>query len=158
MPILTPSLYAIAFLLITNVVGIVGWGVTHARLNSAKEAVVTCKANHEAFVLQAKVQGELAEKKAKQVEQDNERIANETAKGWAKALDVVRADGARRVRIAPRGSGGSDMPGVRAPAAGTDAAPEGALPPAERIIADCQEDVLKLVWLQDWITRTRSNE
>ena len=156
--LMTPSLYAIAFLLITNIVGIVGWGVTQARLNTAKEAVATCKANHEAFVLQAKAQGELAAKKARQVEQDNERIADETAKGWANALDVVRADTARRVRNVARNPGGREMPGLRAPAERVDAAAEGALPAPERIIADCAEDTLKLVWLQHWITETRSNE
>ena len=158
MPLLmTPTLYLVALLLLTNIVAIAGWGVTNVRLNNAKEAVATCKANHEAFVLQAKAQGELAERKAKQIEQDNERIADETAKGWAKALDVVRAD-SRRVRLVTRNPGSREMPGIRAPAERVDAAPEGTLPAPERVIADCQEDVLKLVWLQNWITETRSNE
>ena len=156
--LMTPTLYAIAFLLLTNIVGIVGWGITHARLNTAKEAVATCKANHEAFVLQAKAHGELAAKKAKQIEQDNERIANETADGWAKALDVVRADTARRLRIVSRSSNSREMPGIRTPAERVDATPEGALPDPGRVIADCAEDTLKLVWLQHWITETRSNE
>ena len=151
-----PSLIVICFLLVTNIVAFGGWKLTAGNLNQAKQDVATCRANHEAFIAQTKAQGELAAQRAKTVEQNHRRIADETATGWAKALDVVRADAARRVRFAAAASSaGRAMPGISPPAAGVDAAAEGALPPAERIIADCQEDTLKLMWLQHWVNETR---
>ena len=154
--LLSPTALVIAFLIATNIVAFGGWKLTVGHLSQAKQDVATCRTNHEAFIAQTKTQGELAEQRAKTVEQNNRRIADETATGWAKALDVVRADAARRVRfVAAASSAGREMPGIRQPAASPDAAAEGALPPAERIIADCQEDTLKLTWLQHWISETR---
>lgn len=154
---LSPTALLIAFLMVTNIVAFGGWKLTSRHLDQAKQDVATCRANHEAFVAQTKAQGELAAQRAKTIEQNHRRIADETAKGWASALDVVRADAARRVRVAAAaGAGGRGMPGISPPAAGTDAAAEGALPPAERIVADCAEDTLNLVWLQHWVSETRS--
>lgn len=156
---MSPSLIVICFLLVTNIVAFGGWKLTSNNLKHAEEAVATCRAGHEAFVAQTKAQGELAVQRAKTIEQNNRRIADETATGWANALDIVRADAARRVRNAnAAGSAGRAMPGISQPAGGADAAPEGALPPAERIVADCSEDTLKLAWLQHWVTGTRGHE
>lgn len=156
-PWLSPSAIAIAFLIATNLVAFGGWKLTASNLTHTQEQLATCEATHKAFVAQVRVEGEQAEKAKKTVENNNRRIADETAKGWASALDVVRADAARRVRVAAAaGAGSRGMPGISPPAAGTDAASEGALPPAERIVADCAEDTLNLVWLQHWVSETRS--
>ena len=149
---LSPSALIIAFLLATNIVAVGAWRLTAHSLDEAEQKVATCKAQHEAFVAQVQVQGEAAQKKLKATEAEQRRISDETTKGWAAALDVVRADYARRLRgAAYAGSGGGQMPGISAAATGTDDKAVNALPPPERVAADCAEETLKLVYLQKWV-------
>lgn len=156
MPFLAPFYpIIIAFLICTNGIAGVMWMVKSKDAASYKAQLETSKARHKAFVDQVDAQGQIAETKAKQTEADNRRIADETAKGWAAALDAVRTDVDRRVRLAARGSaGGSGVSPSRGGTVRIDDPTESPLPPPERIIADCSEDVLKLVWLQDFITKT----
>ena len=154
--LLSPSAIAIAFLIVTNIVAFGGWKLTTDSLTHTKGQLATCEATHKAFVDQTRVQGEQAEKKAKATETNNRRIADETAKGWASALDVVRADASRRVRQSAAGNSGSRAVSEAGQAAArTDAAAEDALPAPERITADCAETTLTLVWLQHWVTETQ---
>lgn len=155
MPVLAPFYpIIIAFLICTNGIAGVMWIVKSKDATSYKSQLETCKAKHQAFVEQVEAQGKLAEEKAKRVEADNRRIADETAKGWAAALDAVRADIDRRVRLAAsRSASSSPVPGPSTAAVRIDDPAEVTLPSPERIIADCAEDTLKLVWLQDWVRR-----
>lgn len=157
MPFLTsPIFYVIAFLVVTNIGTALGWRWVAADLQDAEQKLETCKAGHQAFVDRVAARGKIAEEQAKWVKEYNERIADETSKGWAAALDSVRRDAERRVRLATAGHGAFGG-GVSAGGATPDrvvVATEEPLPPPERIIADCAEDTLKLVWLQDWVKRT----
>lgn len=156
MPILAPFYpIIIAFLICTNGIAGVMWIVKSKDATSYKSQLETCKARHQAFVDQVEAQGKIAEAKAKQVEAENRRIADETAKGWAAALDVVRADIDRRLRLAAaRGSAASgSVPGPTGGTVRIDDPTESPLPPPERVVADCAEDVLKLAWLQDFVRR-----
>ena len=158
-PGLSPAAFLVAFLIATNLVAFGGWKLTANNLTHTQEQLATCEATHKAFVDQTRVRGEQAEKAKKAVETNNRRIADETAHGWASALDVVRGDAARRVRqSAAAGPGSRTVPETGQAAARTDAASEVTIPAPERVIADCTEDTLKLVWLQHWIMETRSNE
>ena len=153
---LSPAAIATAFLVATNLVAFGGWKLTANSLTHTKEQLATCEAQHKAFVDQTRVQGEQAEKAKKATETNNRRIADETAKGWASALDVVRSDAARRVlQSAAAGAGSRAVPEAGHPSGQTPGAAEDALPAPERIVADCAETTLTLVWLQYWITETQ---
>ena len=150
MPFLTPpALYLVIALLCTNGVAAIMWYVKSADASRYKEAVTACNAKHDAFVAQTKATGQIAAEKVKAKESENAMLAEQTAQGWAAALDVVRRDADRRVRLAAGGSaGGRAVPATAADTVRIDDPAQGALPAPERILADCTEDALKLVWLQ----------
>jgi len=155
-PSLSPAAFIVAFLIATNLVAFGGWKLTADNLTHTRAQLATCEATHKAFVDQTRVQGEQAEKSKKAVETNNRRIADETAHGLASALDVVRNDAARRVRQSAAAGSGSRAVSEAGKAAGRTAADaENNLPPAERLVADCAETTLTLVWLQHWITETQ---
>lgn len=90
----------------------------------------------------------LAENAAKEAERtvkEQERITEEVRDGWKAALDVTRADWAKRMRNANV----QQMPGLSKPAAGIDGIPADAL----AIAADCAETTLMLRDLQAWTKR-----
>lgn len=156
MPFLnSPLIYVIAFLVVTNIVSALGWKVASSEAGEQKQRVVACQAKHDAFVGQVRAQGELAKEKAKAKEVEHARIADETSRGWAAALSVVRADYAKRLRVAASG-GSSGAGGLSAPAedrsgnapAGTDA-----IPSPERVAADCAESTVTANYLQSYIER-----
>jgi hypothetical protein len=150
MPWLTgPSLYLIVFLLCTNGIAGVMWYVKGTEATIYKERATACAAKHDAFVEQTRAAGKLAAEKAKAKETENRRIHDETAKGWASALDVVRRDADKRMRQYASGSPRvSPVPGAAVDTVRIADAAQEPLPPAARVIADCAEDTLKLVWLQ----------
>lgn len=156
MPVLTPTVWIVLIAAALQCATGLGWWITSERLDRAQAKVAECRAQHQAFVDQVERAGRRAAARAQEIENEQRRIADETAQGWAKALDVVRADAARRLRaVAGQGSagaGGLSAPGQ--PAARIDERAQIPLPPAERILADCAEDTLMLVWLQDWLRKT----
>jgi hypothetical protein len=160
MPFLTgPALWLIVMLLCTNGIAGVMWYVKDADAERYKEAVTACAAKHEAFVAQTKATGQIAAEKVKAKESEDARIAEQTAQGWAAALDVVRRDADRRLRQYANGSAGSrPVSKASADSVRIDDPAQSALPPAERILADCAEDTLKLVWLQHHIRITNPGE
>ena len=130
-----------------------GWGfVQSSRADSYKEKLQSCNATHAAFVLQTESVGRSAAAKAKETEENNRRTADETAKGWAAALAVVRADYAKRLRLATSGSASSgsvskvsqDRPGHALPESD-------AIPSPARVAADCAETTITLNYLQSYI-------
>jgi hypothetical protein len=161
MPILTiPGLWLIVLLLCTNGVAGVMWYVKSNDAASYKQQLETCQANAAAFKNQVVAEGQLAAARAKATEEQNRRTADETAKGWAAALDVVRRSADNRVRLAlaNRGAGGSGVSVYPVSAPGINAPAQGDLPPPERVLADCSEDVLTLAWLQDFVAKTSHPE
>ena len=158
MPFLnTYALYVVIGLLATNAVTFGLWRFSASDATAQKERVVACQAQHKAFVDQVEAKGRVAEARNKLVKLENERIVNETAKGWSAALDVVRADAARRVRLAAGGgASGGAMPGISKDSKGyavTDADP---IPSPERVAADCAETTVTANYLQQYIERLES--
>ena len=154
MPVLSPVVWVVLIAAALQCMTGLGWWMTSHQLDKAQEAVRRCNVEHQVFVNQTRYQAEQAKARAQQIEHEQRRIQDETAKGWAAALDYVRADAARRVRLAAAGSaGGRGLSSPGTAAQRTDDATESALPAAETIVADCAEDVLKLTWLQDFLRR-----
>lgn len=152
MPFLSPTIIAVVIACLLQAATL-GWGFYQSgRADRAESKATTCAAKHEAFVAQVDAQGKLAKEKAKATEETRRRTADETARGWAAALDVVRTDAARRVRAAASGSSGSrGLPADPAPGqpnVGADADP---IPAAERLAADCAETTLTANYLQRYI-------
>lgn len=121
MPILS---YLITGLLITNIITGTLWRF----------------AAHDVEKLE--LMAEVAADENKRVVKEQERINDETVTGWKAALDVTRADYARRLRIANV----QPMPGISGPAGGVDAIPADAL----ALAAQCAETTLMLRDLQGW--------
>ena len=152
-------LYTIVALAVLNIALGFGWWVTGVRLDSAEAQVTACAAKHNAFVEQVKASGRAAEDRARAKEREQKEIADATSKGWAAALAVVRADADQRVRLAAsRGAGSGGVSVTPLSADRVDVGTQEPLPAPERIIADCAEDTLKLVWLQHWIKETRDGQ
>lgn len=152
---LTPiTLYAIIALLFSNAAFVVLWQFADLRADKQEALVQKCAADHKAFVDQVESSGRIAQAQAKQKEAEHERIVEDTAKGWAAAIGVVRADAAKRVRDAARRSAGSgsvsqvsqDRPGLALP----DPEP---IPAPERVAADCAETTVTANFLQAYIER-----
>ncbi len=148
--------YVIVFLVATNVASLIGWEMSSSKAEANEQKVVACQAKHDAFVAQTRAQGDLAKEKAKAKEKQDAAIADETARGRANAIPVVRAYVAKRLRdSASRSAGSRALPEAGQAAGRTPRSSEDALPPTERIVADCAETTLTLVWLQHWITETQ---
>jgi len=132
-----------------------GWGFIQSnRADSYKGKLETCNATHAAFVLQTEAVGRIATAKAKETEEANRRTADETAKGWAAAIAVVRADYAKRLRLATSGGSGSGaMPGVSQDSSGNAQAGADAIPSPARVAADCAETTVTANYLQAFIER-----
>ena len=154
MPVLTPTVWVILVAAFLQVVTFLGWFVTGVKLDKANANLAKCEAQHKAFVDQTRSLAELEAKKARIREAEDRRIADETSNGWAAALDRVRRDADKRVRLAAArsASGGgvsaTAQTGLTAPA--TDADP---IPAPERVAADCAETTLTANFLQQYIER-----
>ena len=148
---------ALSIALLSSLVNI--WFL-NKRLDAVKEALAketaelnSCKAKHALFVKDVKEAGEKAKLEMEEQIAKNEADTKEVIDGYQKAKTVivrvpVYVD---RLRDGKSSSGNSSGSGLSTPTgttAGTYEPSQDALPPAERIIADCREETLKLVWLQ----------
>jgi len=150
--LISPTIMAVVIACLLQAASL-GWGFYQSgRADRAEAKATTCAAKHEAFVAQVDAQGKLAKEKAKTTEETRRRTADETARGWAAALDVVRADAARRVRAAAgAGSGSRGLPADPAPGQPNAGADTDAIPAPERVAADCAETTLTANYLQGYI-------
>ena len=151
MPVLTPISWILVIAAFLQIVTGFGWWVTSTKLDNAYTKLNLCEEKHQAFLDRTRRLSEMAKERAKLIEHEQRRIADETAKSWAAALDYVRADAARRMRLAAGSAGGGGLSqtaqtGLQAPAADTDP-----IPAPERIAADCAETTLTANYLQSYI-------
>lgn len=156
MPFLTsPLIYVIALLLATNLITGIGWKWSASNAEAEKQKVINCQAQHDAFVAQVKAQGQIAAEKAKAQEKENARISDATAKGWAAAIDRVRADfAAGRLRAtAGRSSSGSGLSAPAKDSSGPAQTNPDAIPATARVAADCAETTVTANFLQAYIER-----
>jgi hypothetical protein len=150
MPFLSlPAIWLIVFLLCTNGIAGIMWFVKATEATAYKERAAACQAKHDVFIEQTRAAGKLAAEKAKAKETENRRIHDETAKGWASALDVVRRDADKRMRQYANASARvSPVPGAAVDTVRIAETPAEPLPPVARVVTDCAETTLMLVWLQ----------
>lgn len=159
--VLTAIIIALVIALLSSVV--YAWSLK-AQLNTTKKvlaeetaALNLCKAEHKLFVEGVQAAGDKAKREAEEQIAKNNADMKEVIDGYQKAKTIivrvpVYID---KLRDRKQDSGSPGGSGLSAPTKASDRAYEpsqDALPPAERIIADCREDTLKLVWLQHFET------
>jgi hypothetical protein len=152
-PTIIAAIVAIALQAIT-----LGWGFVQSNKADKQEAlVVACNAKHQAFKDQVEAAGKVAQVKAKWTEAKYEKVLDDTAKGWAAAIAVVRADAAKRLRdSAGRSSDSGKMPGVSQDRQETTGTNSDAIPSPARVAADCAETTVTANFLQSYIERLES--
>lgn len=150
-------LYSIIALLFSNVAFVVLWQFADSRADQQEALVAKCAAEHRAFKDQVESSGRLAQAQAKQKESENAKLVEDTAKGWASAIAVVRADAAQRLRDAARRSAGSGaVPKVSQDRPGHALPESDAIPAPERVATDCAETTVTANFLQAYIERLES--
>lgn len=152
---LTPiPLYIIIASLFCNVVLTAFWQFADSKADKQEAIALKCAAEHKASIAQIDAMGRIAKEQARAKEAEYAKIADETAKGWATAIGVVRADAAQRVRDAARRSAGGG--GLSAPAQDTSGHAQAStdpIPAPERVAADCAETTVTANYLQSYIER-----
>lgn len=125
MPTFPLTWYAIAALVVTNLLALAGW-----QSDSYKLSLV-------------ELRSEIAAKDAERVVTEQKQITEDTTNAWKAALDTSRADWAKRLRLANV----QPMPGISGPAGGVDGLPANAL----ALAAQCAETTNQLITLQRWV-------
>lgn len=127
MPTFPLTWYAIAALIVTNAVTGVLWR----------------SAEHEVAMIE--LASQVAEQDAKRIVAEQKQITEDTTNAWKAALDVTRADWAKRLRNAHV----QPMPGISGPAGGIDGLATDSL----ALAAQCAETTEQLLTLQGWIKK-----
>lgn len=156
---------ALSIALLSSLAGV--WYL-NKRLESVKESLAKetaqlnlCNAKHALFVKDVKEAGEKAKLEMEAQIAKNEADTKEVIDGYQKAKTVIvrvpvyvdRLRDGKSTSGNPSGSGLSTPTGT---SPGTYEPSQGDLPVTEGIVADCREDVLKLVWLQHFEELQRS--
>lgn len=152
MPVLSPVSWVLVIAAFLQCATGFGWWITSKQLDHVQDKLVRCNADYNTFRAGVAEQGRFAAEKAKRIEAEQKRIADETAQGWAKALDYVRADAARRVRLSTN-SGGSGLSQTATTGLTTTATDPDAIPAPAQLAADCAETTLTANALQTYIER-----
>lgn len=125
MPTFPLTWYAIAALVVTNLLALAGW-----QSDSYKLSLV-------------ELRSEIAAKDAERVVTEQKQITEDTTNAWKAALDTSRADWAKRLRLANV----QPMPGISGPTGGVDGLPADSL----ALAAQCAETTNQLITLQRWV-------
>ena len=158
MPVLSPVVWIVLIAAALQCATGLGWFVTSTKLDRAEVRLAKCKQDHAVFVDQTQRAGERAAERAKAEEKRNAEIADQTSRGWASAIAVVRADADRRVRNAARGAGGGGVSTPSPDRPGDAEAGPDPIPPAARVAADCAESTVTANYLQDFLERIQGQE
>ena len=125
MPTFPLTWYAIAALVVTNLLALAGW-----QSDSYKLSLV-------------ELRSEIAAKDAERVVTEQKQITEDTTNAWKAALDVTRDYWAKRLRVANI----QPMPGISGPTGGVDGLPADSL----ALAAQCAETTNQLIALQRWV-------
>ena len=155
--VLTVIIIALVIALLSSLAGV--WYL-NARLESVKQDLAgetaklnTCNAVHKLFVDGVAEAGRKAQLAMEEQIAKNNADTKEVIDGYQKAKTVivrvpVYVDRLRDTKSSSGNPSGSGLSTPTGTPSGTYEPSQDALPPTERIIADCREETLKLVWLQ----------
>ncbi len=143
------TLYAIVFLVFTNVLTGAGWWVASMKADHQKQRAEIAEQKLQVFADQVRAEGVKAERKTAELIATAKNISVTKDAEYAKSLDRLRAD-YQRLRKQYASAGGGAVPSTDQPAEVANGTSQNDLPDSSRLAAECAEETLKLVFLQEW--------
>ena len=141
------ALYAIAFLLFTNLVTFAGWRLADHEADKQERRAIVSEEKLNLFAEQVRIEGEKQTRRTAEIIAKGKQITEDMSHEYAKNLDRLRAD-YQRLRKQYADSSGGGLSKVPDSAKSIDAIPADCLP----LAADAAETTLTLVALQEWVT------
>ena len=140
-------LYAIVFLVFTNLFAGAGWWVASMRADHEQQRAEIAEHKLVVFAEQVRAEGVKAERKTAELIATAKNISVTKDAEYAKSLDRLRAD-YQRLRKQYTSAGSGAVPTVPEAPRSVDEIPANALP----LAAECAETTLTLESLQGWVT------
>ena len=141
------ALYAIAFLVFTNLFTFAGWRLADHEADKQERRAIVSEEKLSLFAEQVRIEGEKQTRRTAEIIANGKKITEDMNHEYAKNLDRLRAD-YQRLRKQYADTRGSKLPAVPGSAQGIDAITADCLP----LAADAAETTLTLVTLQEWVT------
>ena len=141
------ALYAIAFLVFTNLFTFAGWRLADHEADKQERRAIVSEEKLNLFAEQVRIEGEKQTRRTAEIIAKGKQITEDMSHEYAKNLDRLRAD-YQRLRKQYADSSGGGLSKVPDSAKSIDAIPADCLP----LAADAAETTLTLVTLQEWIT------
>jgi len=141
------ALYAIAFLVFTNLFTFAGWRLANHEADKQERRAIVSEEKLNLFAEQVRIEGEKQTRRTAEIIAKGKQITEDMSHEYAKNLDRLRAD-YQRLRKQYADSSGGGLSKVPDSAKSIDAIPADCLP----LAADAAETTLTLVALQEWIT------
>jgi len=141
------ALYAIAFLVFTNLFTFAGWRLANHEADKQERRAIVSEEKLNLFAEQVRIEGEKQTRRTAEIIAKGKQITEDMSHEYAKNLDRLRAD-YQRLRKQYADSSGGGLSKVPDSAKSIDAIPADCLP----LAADAAETTLTLVTLQEWIT------
>ena len=145
------ALYAIAFLLFTNLFTFAGWRLADHEADKQERRAIVSEEKLSLFAEQVRIEGEKQTRRTAEIIANGKQITEDMSHEYAKNLDRLRAD-YQRMRKQYADSSGGGMSKVPDAAKSIDAIPADCLP----LAADAAETTLTLITLQEWVTEQQS--
>ena len=145
------ALYAIAFLLFTNLFTFAGWRLADHEADKQERRAIVSEEKLNLFAEQVRIEGEKQTRRTAEIIAKGKQITEDMSHEYAKNLDRLRAD-YQRLRKQYADSSGGGLSKVPDSAKSIDAIPADCLP----LAADAAETTLTLVTLQEWISEQYS--
>ena len=142
-------LYAIVFLVFTNVFAGTGWWVASMKADYQQKRAEIAEHKLVVFAEQVRAEGAKAERRTAEAIANGKKITEDLNHEYAKSLDRLRAD-YQRLRKQYASAGGGAVPSTDQPAEVANGTSQNDLPDSSRLAAECAEETLKLVFLQEW--------
>ena len=141
------ALYAIAFLVFTNLFTFAGWRLANHEADKQERRAIVSEEKLNLFAEQVRIEGEKQTRRTAEIIAKGKQITEDMSHEYAKNLDRLRAD-YQRLRKQYADSSGGGLSKVPDSAKSIDAIPADCLP----LAADAAETTLTLVALQEWVT------
>ena len=146
------ALYAIAFLLFTNLFTFAGWRLANHETEKQERRAVVAEEKLNVFSEQVRIEGEKQVRRTAEIIAKGKQITEDMSHEYAKNLDRLRAD-YQRLRKQYAGASGGAVSAVPESAKSIDAISADCLP----LAAGAAETTLMLVTLQEWVSSNSSS-
>lgn len=141
------ALYAIAFLVFTNLFAFAGWWLADHDAEKQVHRAIVAEEKLRVFAEQVRAEGEKQAVRTAEIIANGKKITEDMSNEYAKNLDRLRSDYQRLRQQYANGSGSGRVPAVPEATRSIDAIPADALP----LAAECAETTLMLESLQGWV-------